>query len=214
MSTTDPTPTSTLMDYLPAIYREHEFLGRFLLAFEKVLLGRDDGVALPQPADRPRHTARGLEQTIDGLWQHFDPEHAPAEFLPWLAGWAALSLRADLSVAQQRVFVANAIRLYRRRGTKGNLEELLFLFTGQRAKVNDDLPQPHRFRVEINLAHNDAQVVARQQAIAHALVVLEKPAHTQYELVLYFPSLEIGKCRIKESTLLSSIRTEAQETRP
>lgn len=203
----DAEPASTLMDCLPAIYREQPFLGRFLLAFEKLLLGRADGVALPALPDAPRHDTRGLEQTIDGLWRHFDPMQAPADFLPWLAGWAALGLRADLGEAKQRVFIANAIRLYRRRGTKGNLEDLLFLFTGQQATVRDDLAEPHRFRVEINLAHNDAALVARQQAIAHALIVLEKPAHTQYDLVLYFPSLEIGTCRIGTSTLLSSSRT-------
>lgn len=195
---------SSLLDDLPAIYREHPFLGRFLLAFEKVLLGRDDGVALPPLPDAPRHAPQGLEQTIDGLWQHFDAQRAPPEFLPWLAGWAALSLRADLSPAQQRVFVANAIRLYRRRGTPGNLAELLRLFTGREASVHDDLSEPHRFRVEINLPTNDAELVARQQAIAHALILLEKPAHTQYELLLYFPSLEIGKAEIGKTTLLSA----------
>jgi phage tail-like protein len=202
-----PAPSS-LQQYLPGIYRRNPFLGQFLLAFEKVLLGRNDGVALPNLADEARFPQRGLEETIDRLWTYFDPtlKHAPQEFLPWLAGWAALSLRADLSDAQQRNFVANAIRLYRLRGTVGNMEELLLIFTGQTATVRDDLKEPHRFEVGISFAQRDKDLIARQQAIAHALIVLEKPAHTLYDLILYFPSMEIGNCRIGETTLLSTSR--------
>ena len=36
---------SELLQYLPAIYSEEPFLGQFLLAFEKILLGRDDSPA-------------------------------------------------------------------------------------------------------------------------------------------------------------------------
>ena len=40
------TQPSSLLQYLPAIYREEPFVGRFLLAFEKLLFGRDDGVPI------------------------------------------------------------------------------------------------------------------------------------------------------------------------
>jgi phage tail-like protein len=178
-------------------------LGRFLLAFEKVLLGLRDPVPFPDLGDEVRYPERGLEETIAALSSYFDPKQIakggqppPEDFLPWLAGWTALSLRADLTVAQQGDFIANAIRLYRRRGTEGNMEELLGIFTSQTVTVKDDLKEPHHFQVEISLAERDQDLIKRQQAIAHALIVLEKPAHTSYELIIYFPSMEIGKCRV------------------
>ena len=50
--------------------------------------------------------------------------------MPWLAGWVALGLRADWTEAQKRDFLANIVPLYRRRGTKENLAELLRIYTG------------------------------------------------------------------------------------
>ena len=47
-------PPSSLQQYLPAIYREHPFLGQFLLAFEKILLGLRDEVPFPDLGDEVR----------------------------------------------------------------------------------------------------------------------------------------------------------------
>src|SRR5207244_1734063 len=78
------------------------------------------GVDAPEGAP-----AQGLEQTIAALAVLFDPARTPEGFLPWLAGWAALSLETDWSVVQQRAFLSRVIPLYRRRGTRENLRELL-----------------------------------------------------------------------------------------
>jgi phage tail-like protein len=146
----DPQPSS-LLQYLPAIYREESFIGDFLLAFEKLLFGRDDGrlatAAAPSPAlsageAEARELVRGhtidrtypgaplaLERTIASIATYFDPYKTPEDFLPWLASWTAFSLRADLAPEKQREFLANIISLYHRRGTKENLIDLLKIFT-------------------------------------------------------------------------------------
>jgi phage tail-like protein len=239
-------PPSSLGQYLPAIYRdrEHPFLGRFLLAFEKVLIGLNDRVEFPKLGDDVRFPERGIEETIGGVseaqtpedflpwlagwvalslseraplpWRgvsdYFDPAQTPEDFLPWLAGWVALSLRADLEVKKQRDFIANAIRLYRRRGTQASMVELLGIFTDQKeVTVKDDLQESHRFQVEITLAERDAALIKGQQAIAHALIELEKPAHTDYELILFFPSMEIGNCYVGIDTLLSTSNVAQKE---
>lgn len=113
--------TSGYLGYLPAIFAEDPQLGRFLLAFEQVLSG------LPGSEGEPR---RGLEEIIAAIPQLFDPLATPREFLDWLAGWVALGLRADWSDDQQRSFLANIVSLYRRRGTRQNLIELLRIYTG------------------------------------------------------------------------------------
>lgn len=142
MAVADPRAgrASSWLDHLPAIYREGaqpgapNFLGRFLLAFEHLLTGLGD-------AGEP-----GLEERIDRIHQYFDPKSAPPEFLDWLAGWVALTLRGDLDAvagvdpldaiapekrrALARGLIASAVPLYRTRGTKRGLEALLRLFTG------------------------------------------------------------------------------------
>ena len=162
-----------LLSYLPAIYSDDPFLGRYLWAFEQVLLG--------------------LEQQIGSLSSLFDPAETREDFLPWLSSWVALTLRADLPASQQRAFLARVVPLYRRRGTKQNLQDLLTIFTrGVPTITESDDSEPHKFTITMRLPRADAQDQLRQSAIAHALIDLEKPAHTYYDLDLQFPTMQIG----------------------
>lgn len=181
------TTGGSLLQYLPAIYAEDPFLEQFLLAFEKILLGRRD---TPPGSDL---NPAGLEQIIDGLAALYDPSNTPDEFLPWLAKWTALSLRADLSLSQQRQFVAKAISLYRYRGTQQNLQDLLKLYVDGIPDIAVDDKVPYYFRVTIKLARQPVQLIQRQFEIAQALIELEKPAHTNYELLLDTPTLIVGQ---------------------
>lgn len=195
---------SRLLEYLPAIYQEDPFIGQFLSAFEKILLGREDDVIFHN---------KGLEKKIDGLAAFFDPQETPKDFLPWLAKWTAFSLRADLNPTKQRHFLEKIIQFYRWRGTKKNLQDLLELFTVGVPDVNEaaaaDMQigvhstigkdtyisggQQHFFYVNISLPRADPQVQLRQREIAKAIIDLEKPAHTSYELIVKYPSMQIGK---------------------
>lgn len=163
-----------LPSYLPAIYRDDQFVGQYLWAFEQLLLD--------------------LEQRVGDLATLFDPLETPAEFLPWLSSWVAFTLRADLSLPQQRNFIARIVPLYRRRGTKDNLEELLSIFTRGLPTIveSDDTGPAHRFRITLRLNAALPEDQRRQIAIAHALIDLEKPAHTDYDLDLLFSTMRIG----------------------
>jgi phage tail-like protein len=193
-----PATTSRLLDDLPAIFRDSPLLGRFLLAFEKLLIGIEDGVPIPDPG--VPSPGQGLEQVVAGLSHYFDPAETPAEFLPWLAGWVALTLRADLDESRQRKFLASIAQRYRRRGTGQNLVDLIRIFTDGDPTVTED-ESPHHFTLQIQLPPLGAftgkpsdypSFIDRQTAIAHALVEMEKPAHTTYQLNPIFPSLQIG----------------------
>jgi phage tail-like protein len=174
---------------LPAIYREDDFLARYLFAFEQVLLE--------------------LEQRIDTIAALFDPNATGErpEFLPWLASWMAFTVRADLDTDQLRHFIAKVIHLYRRRGTKENLQELLNIFTGLVPTVTENVKQgvdtPFYFEVTISIDGHDTAVVRRQSAIARALIELEKPAHTFFDLIVHSPSMQVGKfSHVGQDTLL------------
>ncbi len=195
-----------LLDYLPAIYQEDPFLNQFLLAFEEILLGRSSDLNFP---------ATGIEQTIAQLPKLFDPDQTPEAFLSWLSGWVAFSGRADLQPIQQRAFIGRVISLYRRRGTKENLQELLQIFVrgepvirepggtelqiGKTSRIGQDTflagGAPHFFEVEINLPGDlEPNLRSRQIEIARALIELEKPAHTYYTLIpKVLATIQIGK---------------------
>lgn len=144
---------SSYLDYLPGIFDggQTSFLNGFLLAFERLLTG------LGEPSDS-EDTLRGIEEsldgirTVDGKWQqagierYFSPQsvipkeeratgsqderfQTPKEFLDWLAGWVALEIRIDLDESERRALIARAVQLYRLRGTKAGLEQLLEILT-------------------------------------------------------------------------------------
>lgn len=146
--------TSSYLNYLPAIFREGHFPGQlpflaeFLLAFEQVLTGSSEFSSSPKTLQLP---SQGLEDIIAKIDRLFNPlemhdfietisqlsdqsqeniETREREFLQWLADWMALTLRADWGPERQRTFLSHVIPLYRCRGTKKNLGDLLTLYTG------------------------------------------------------------------------------------
>ena len=56
-------PLSKYLDYLPAVYAENDFLGRYLLIFESIW--------------------EALEQRQDHIAMYFDPRTCPESLLPW-----------------------------------------------------------------------------------------------------------------------------------
>src|SRR5215470_6435731 len=135
MAVSHQTPKQLMLEYLPAIYQDTyppeqaEFLRQFLRAFEKVLLGLKDGVR-PYPDDQDETSydeIEGLGEKVARLHLFFDPLETPEDFLAWLASWAALSFHPDLSSNRRRRLLSHIIPLYRIRGTKKYLEEILTL---------------------------------------------------------------------------------------
>jgi phage tail-like protein len=216
----EPTTTSGLLKLLPSIFSEEPFLGRFLLAFEQLLTGLDGGEPTPGGGQK------GLEETIAGIASLFDARQTREDFIPWLAGWVALGLRADWTVAQKRDFLAKIVPLYRRRGTRENLADLLKIYTGLTPVITgieetelqigvhstigkdtwiDGMP-PHRFRVTVTMPNPDQKTLQRQTQIARALIDLQKPAHTTYELEIVFNTMQIGvRSTVGVDTLLGFV---------
>jgi phage tail-like protein len=176
---TDQSDASSYLDHLPAIFRQEPFVGRFLLAFERVLTSTD--------AQQP-----GLETIIGSLAGYLDPTSTKAEFLPWLAGWVTLSLRADWDETTKRSFIQQIVPLYRLRGTKAGLQRMLELYAGQRPDIYDDFEQPaHFFQVRLRLTEPDPELLQRKQQIARAIIDQEKPAHAFYALQVAVPTMRL-----------------------
>lgn len=204
----------SLIEYLPAIYQDPTdgdeaggrlFLRDFLSAFERLLLSSGG-------AHRPAVDPEPLEDEIARIPALFDAERAPEQFLNWLAGWVALRLRADLSVDRKRRLVANIARLYRIRGTRRYLEEVLKLYLDALPSVTDqDLPAlqitdhstvgadtylgggpAFLFQVKLAFSRDDGAFVEQQRQLAREIIDLERPAHTWYDLKVIFPRMQLG----------------------
>lgn len=205
---------SGYLDHLPAAFREHDFLGRFLLAFEALLSQAPEA-----------ELSRAVEEVIDRIDAFFRPLEAPAEFLPWLAGWVALSLRADLDEPDQRAFIARVAPLYRWRGTKRGLEELIRVYTQLAPTIHDSVAPlqigvhssvgtdtvlgggpPRFFRVTVRLGAPHPEERRRMQRVIEAIIDAEKPAHTYYALNVETPAMQIGEfSTVGVDTLLSPV---------
>ncbi|HAX74580.1 MAG TPA: phage tail protein [Cyanobacteria bacterium UBA11372] len=115
-------PSTSYVNFLPGIYREIDFLGRFLNIFEQAF---DPAV-----------------QTIDVLWAYLDPLTAPETLLPFLAQWVAWPIDPRWETKHQRRLIRNAVELYRWHGTRRGLRFYLHLYTG--LPLDEDLPEEEK----------------------------------------------------------------------
>jgi phage tail-like protein len=185
------------LEYLPSLYEEDSFMGRFLMLFESFW--------------------RPIDQQISGIHNYFDPDLTPARFLPWLASWFDLALDEFWSESQQRELLNSVMWLYRRRGTRVALQRYLEIFTqhpveilekraknmtlGNKARLGVGVAlgtsnMPHTFTVKLQLneitppdgmdAERATREIARLEkqrlALIHRMILSEKPAHTSYRL--------------------------------
>ncbi len=179
---------------LPAWLRRDERLGQVLLAFERIL----DGADLPQGTPEP--AAPGLTVTIDRLATFLRPgpgedpaRRAPAEFVPWLARWVAVSLRDEWDDETRRRVVAEAMQLYRLRGTREGLRRMIGVYVGlpEAVTIVEFTAVVHLFQVEVRLPSRDPKALARYDRSIRAIIDQEKPAHTFYGLRFSLPSMQI-----------------------
>jgi phage tail-like protein len=103
-------PRSLYLDFVPAIYREVDFIGRFLKIFEQSF----------EPA----------VDILQTLWAYLDPNTAPSQILPFLAYWVGWPGQVPWDELKQRQLIRRAIEIYRWRGTKYGLQLYLHLYTG------------------------------------------------------------------------------------
>lgn len=207
-------PKPRLIDLLPAIYQEEEtegrttYLRRLLSAFERILWGVEE----QSGAKKDSVSSEGLRDKVEQLNGLLDPRQAPEEFLPWLAGWVALTLRSNMRAERKRELIANMIPLYRIRGTSKYVNELLRLCVDVPAAVEEvDIPPlqlgvhstvgrdtyigggaPHYFRVRMMATHLSVAELEEQRELAYEVVELAKPAHTSYDFRIDSPQMQIG----------------------
>ncbi|MCE5257912.1 MAG: phage tail protein I [Chloroflexi bacterium] len=152
-----PDTASRWLQYLPPIYAEDEFLGRFLLIFEDML--------------------GPLEQIINHFDLFLDPSTAPEPFLPWLDRWLAGIMDERWPAPVKRDLLRRASWLYQMRGTRVALEYQLRVCSGCQVEIQENIDGAHTFYVIVQQQDNpvDLRLIER-------IIDLNRPAHTTYQV--------------------------------
>jgi phage tail-like protein len=184
-------PYSAYMEFLPVLYREVDFIGRFMKIFEQAY----------QPAI----------DSFNVLWANLDPLTAPKALLPFLAHWVAWPVDSVWDLHQQRRLIRRAVELYRWRGTRKGLRLYLHLYTGlpldenigNEADKHISITEPfgpsfilgsaqlgsailaggEAFHFIVRLRPNVSNINLNEQLIRR-IIDQEKPAFCTYELVI------------------------------
>jgi len=215
--------SSPYLQHLPEAFRaprpdgQPPFLADFLKIFEALLAGRED--ALELGVEGIEHIVERFPEVIDPVLAPLDSPAAPlrSEFLDYLASWAALTLDQNWDLAKKREWTRRIMPLYKRRGTRDGLQDYLTTFVGDQVLIIEpdggitlgvdnttvgvdmfvaDAPA-YFFRVRITYGFPpnpfDYGVWNNLIAGTRAIVNLEKPAHTYYQLDARAPGIIINE---------------------
>ncbi len=149
---------SRYLEYLPAMFADNDFLGRFLLIFE----------TLWEP----------LEQRQDHIGMYIDPATCPAPFLAWMASWFDMPVAGHWPEARVRELLGQVSDLYRWRGTTYGMAQMIEIWTGILPQIEESTAKAYVFRVRMK-APAGASV---NRLLVEDLLRAHKPAAAGYVL--------------------------------
>jgi phage tail-like protein len=152
-----PRRASRWLQYLPPIYADNDFFGRYLLVFED-LLGP-------------------IQQIIAHFDLFLDPATTPASFIPYLNDWMGHLVDEHWSGETQRELLRQASWLHQARGTRAGLTRYLEIATGAAVEIEENVDGPHTFRVTLRQGER-----AIDRRIVERIIELNRPAHTSFRL--------------------------------
>jgi len=154
-------PVSSYLEFLPVIFQDGDFLGRFLTIFQSVW----------EP----------LEYRQDHMDMYFDARTCPAPFLTWLADWLGVNVGQVSEEGRLRSLLGEAVELYRWRGTRYGLTRLIEVCTGVTPVIAEAPSNPAVLHIRVTVPPEsglDHDAIER-------LVREHKPAHTAYRLEVF-----------------------------
>jgi phage tail-like protein len=166
------TPPQSLAAGLPGAFIGNDFTRELVAAFDQVLAP--------------------VFATLDDFDAYLDPDHAPEDFLRWIAGWLGFPIDERWPAERIRANLADAVEAVLWRGTVRGVAAGVRAYTGRQPEVTDTggvassarplgpLPGDPRPRLLVRVAARggvDPEVVER-------LVAELKPAHVPHEVVI------------------------------
>jgi phage tail-like protein len=157
---------------LPALYQEDEFALRLTAAFDEVWAP--------------------VLSVLDNLTAYLDPALAPLDFVDYLARWVGVELDETWPEERQRALVAQAVELYRWRGTVHGLAALVAIYAGVEPEIEEsgganwsptpggELPGSAEPSLIVRVRVADPSTV--DSARLEAIVAAAKPAHIPHQV--------------------------------
>jgi phage tail-like protein len=153
-------PRSLYLNFIPELYRDVDFIGRFLKIFEE--------------------TFEPTVQILDHLWAYLNPLTSPKSLLPFLAHWVGwkeiedLPANFSLTEEKQRELIHRAIQLYAWRGTKKGLRLYLHYYTG--LPLDEDLPEDRK-HIYIQEVFEQGFIIGSAKLGDHPVIGSQQPYH-------------------------------------
>ena len=146
-------PVRSYLRFLPAVFRGGMSASMDSAAAPSIARTQEPWVGedAPEPGDESREEVERLRSFLL-LFQHIvttvveqiedmpsltHPLWADQKFLAWIASWVSFTLDESIPIHQQRELIRRAIRLYRNRGTKEGMEEMVRVLTSAPAVVKE-----------------------------------------------------------------------------
>ena len=197
------------------------FVGEFLKIVEALLAGREDAqaIGINGVEEVIDDFTDFLDPTLTPVESPLPPPGTllRSDFLDYLASWVALILDQNWDLEKKREWTRRIVPLYKRRGTRDGLQDYLTTFVGDQVRIDEpdggitlaidnttlgvdtfiaDAPA-YFFRVLITYGFPptpvDFGVWNNLLAGTRAIVDLEKPAHTYYQLEARTPGIIINE---------------------
>jgi phage tail-like protein len=169
----EPLPSPyPLIDHLPAVFGEDRFAVRWTAALDDVLAP--------------------LINTIDCVHAYIDPLLAPEEFVRWLSSWFGVLLDESWPMSAQRAVVAEAVDLFRMRGTMAGLRRHLAVVIDGEVEITEsggtsssirprpDPPGDVEHWVRVVVRPRDPAAIS--EAAVAAVIRAAKPVHVTHAL--------------------------------
>jgi phage tail-like protein len=153
-------PRSLYLNFLPELYRDVDFIGRFLKIFEETF----------EPA----------VEILDHLWAYLNPLTSPESLLPFLAHWVGwkeiedLPVNFSLTKEKQRELIHRAIQLYAWRGTKKGLRLYLHYYTD--LPLDENLPEDRK-HIYIQEVFEQGFIIGSAKLGDHPVIGSQQPYH-------------------------------------
>lgn len=118
-----------------------------------------------------QHMQDSVTGTIDRMHTLFQPDTTPPEFLPWLASWFAIAFDEDMAEPARRRLLREAARLYRIRGTKTAIQQMVRLFTGLDVGIEENRWPYRGLRIGVASTVGIDTMILPEVSMAHTFVV-------------------------------------------
>ena len=152
---------NSYLKYLPQIYQENEISKRFLENFLGLFKIMFDNI----------------DYKISSFTKYLDDSSVPENFLHWLASWISLSYDESWNPHSIRIFLQRAPQLYKMRGTKEGILEIISIYAYNNLKNNYE---------KLLLTCSESNLKRNEMHLCNISIDVKRISHLLYSVVWIF----------------------------